>query len=292
MMFSRRVRDSPESRRWATSRARALVGIVAAELGRARAVAVAQHRFGLVGAPMQEQRVGHDRGAADEHDDERRRDEAPHAPSDGEDAIETIACGPRLIHDGRILSWPSRATRAPALSPGKSRMAPMIGRPEAAHVVEVVDVRVEGGDADGSERQPQEERQHTDGDEQRRASRRAAHRRGRRRRARAVRRARVLRDHAYKTFKTCEEDKVWMRDYAAFVGGDAFQHANARKTAINQLIGMELRRALDAKVVIRDGKVKKVPVADSLIRSYTELQASEAEPPIHEPEGSGEGAPA
>jgi hypothetical protein len=84
----------------------------------------------------------------------------------------------------------------------------------------------------------------------------------------------ILRDHIKRSFHACEVDETWLRDYAAFIGGDPFQRNNARKTSINQEIGMKIRRALGAKVAMRSGKPIKTPVADSIIRSYTELEPS------------------
>jgi hypothetical protein len=93
---------------------------------------------------------------------------------------------------------------------------------------------------------------------------------------------RILRDHIKRSFKACEADDAWLRDYRTFIGGDPFQRDNPRKTSINQEIGMSIRRALGAKVAKRDGKPIKTPVANSIIRSFTELEPSAPETPIQQ----------
>jgi hypothetical protein len=95
---------------------------------------------------------------------------------------------------------------------------------------------------------------------------------------------RILRDHIKRTFKSCEADEAWMRDYRKFIGGDPFQRDNPLKTSINQEIGMSIRRALGATVAKSDGKPIKKPVANSIIRSFTELEPSASVTPIQQVE--------
>jgi hypothetical protein len=86
----------------------------------------------------------------------------------------------------------------------------------------------------------------------------------------------ILRDHIKRTFRSCEDDADWLRDYRVYIGGgDPFQQANATKTLLNQHIGMKIRRALGATVATHNGKPVKKTVAGSIIRSFTEFVPSE-----------------
>lgn len=72
----------------------------------------------------------------------------------------------------------------------------------------------------------------------------------------------------------CMDEKQFAADYEAYVKDNPYKHGNPRKSPINKEIGSRIRKVIGGKVAkLSDGKPAKIPVAGSIIQSYTKMKS-------------------
>jgi hypothetical protein len=82
----------------------------------------------------------------------------------------------------------------------------------------------------------------------------------------------IARDIINKVFLAGMADEAWLGTYAAYAGGDPFQHNNPKKSSLNREIGMRIRRAIGGRVAMFNGKAIKTLVRNSIIQMFTEME--------------------
>lgn len=88
-----------------------------------------------------------------------------------------------------------------------------------------------------------------------------------------------------KTINALIDDKQWLGDYEAYIGGNAFRHGNPVKASLNREIGGQIRKAIGGKVAkTSDGNPVMVQVAGSIVQRYTVMQSATETPSEQEPE--------
>lgn len=81
-------------------------------------------------------------------------------------------------------------------------------------------------------------------------------------------------DITLKTFKACQQDDGWLRNYEKYIRGNAVVPGNSRKTNANQTIGSRIKSKLGANDLLdENGKAQRGRApAGSIIQTYQLLK--------------------
>jgi hypothetical protein len=81
-------------------------------------------------------------------------------------------------------------------------------------------------------------------------------------------------DITHQAILRCMKDVKWATDYEEYVRDNAYKHGNPRKGPINKEIGFRIREGIGGVVLLtEDGKPTKMPVAGSIVQSFTVMQS-------------------